>query len=108
VVGALTDTGTEDVEDHLTNDEEKYSKRNVPQRPAIMQSVDDQNNLHGQIDHQAEGIDDVDHDEQAGGAIWREASPTLERQQRDGSGKDEHAERRKSEKPDRESGAIFI
>ena len=55
----LADGRGEDVEYDLSNDEEEYSESNVTQWPAILQRVDDKEDLHDQVDQDADAIDEV-------------------------------------------------
>ncbi len=63
VLRIFADCVTEDVYDHLPNDEEEYPKRNVAQRPAILQRVGDENDLHHHVHEQADAVDYVEHQE---------------------------------------------
>lgn len=40
---------TKDVQDHLANDEEKDPKSNISKRPAILQGVRNQDDLHDNV-----------------------------------------------------------
>ena len=55
----IADSITEDVEDHLTNDEEEHSKGYISEWPAILQGIGNQYDLHGQVNQQAYAIDQV-------------------------------------------------
>ena len=93
----FADAGGEDVEDDLADDEEEDSEGNVAQRPAILQRVEDEEDLHDQVDQDADSVDEVENHKQAGRVRGPEAGPALERHERDGERDDEHAERRQAQ-----------
>ena len=78
----ITDSVAEDVEDYLANNEEEDPKRDVPERPAILQGVRDKYDLHGQVDQKADAIDQVQHYEEANGVGWAQSSFAFECQDR--------------------------
>lgn len=48
----------EDVHDDLANDEKCCSKKNISQRPSIIQSVNNQNDLKNDVDNESDAVDD--------------------------------------------------
>ncbi|RDW88593.1 hypothetical protein BP6252_00625 [Coleophoma cylindrospora] len=86
------DVVAEHIQDHLSNDQEEDPKRNIPQGPAILQRVGHEDDLHHDIDHERNAIDQIQHDKQAHGIRRAEPSPLLERRERDHECDDEHGE----------------
>ena len=64
---ALTDLVTKHVEDNLANNKEEHAKNDISQRPAILQSVDDENDLHNQVDKEENGVEHVEHNKEPDG-----------------------------------------
>lgn len=104
----LTDPLAEDVEGDLANDEEEDAKCNITQRPPVLERVDDEDDLHDDVDKQLDPVDEVQDDEQTRRVHRAQASPALECQQTDGEGNHKHAERGQPQEPDRQGGAILI
>ncbi len=73
---------TEDVEDHLANNEEKNPEGDISKRPSILQCIRDQYDLHDQVDEQADAIEEVEHDEETQGIPRTHSRFTLESQDR--------------------------
>jgi hypothetical protein len=48
----------EDIHDDLANDEKCCSEKNISQRPSIIQSVNNQNDLKNDIDNESDAVDD--------------------------------------------------
>lgn len=90
----------ENVEDHLTNDEEEDAKAYVVKRPSILKCIHNKNDLHDGVDKQKDAAEQVQDDEHASGAGRAQASPALECEQRHSSGNDEHSQRAESKQPD--------
>lgn len=59
VLHAVADCITEDVKDHLANNEEEYSKGYISKWPPVLQSIGDKDDLHYQIKQQAYAVDKV-------------------------------------------------
>ena len=59
MLDGITNLVTKDVQDHLANNEEEDPKSNVSQRPAILQGIRDEYDLHHNVDQQADAIDEV-------------------------------------------------
>ena len=89
----VADVGGKDVENDLSGHEEEDAKANVAQWPAILQRVDDEEDLHDEVDPDADGIDDVQDDKEADGVGGPQAGPALEGHERDGKRDDKHGER---------------
>ena len=99
---------TKDIDNDLANNEEEYPKRNVTQRPTILQGVRNEDDLHHHVHEHTDPVNDVEDHEKSDSLSRSKTSPSLERQQRHGTGDYEHAERGKPKKPDRERSAIFV
>lgn len=108
VLDALTNVRVEDVEDKLTNDEEEDAKGNVPQRPPVLQSTHDKQDLHDQIDTDEDGVQDVEDDKEANGICGTQCSPALESGQTDEESDGEHEDGADAQQPDGEEGAVFV
>lgn len=48
----------ENVHDDLSNDEKCCSKKNITQRPSVIQSIDNQDDLKDDIDDESNAVDD--------------------------------------------------
>lgn len=59
----VADVRREDVEYELSDNEEEYSEADVAQWPTILQRVDHEEDLHDQVDQDAESVDEVQDDE---------------------------------------------
>lgn len=74
----VADSITEHVEDHLANDEEENPKGNISERPAILQGIRNEYDLHGQVDQQAYSINQVQYHEEAHSVGWTQPSSPFE------------------------------
>lgn len=90
----LADLLAESVEHDLTDDEKANPKRDIAQRPAILQGVRNENHLHDDVDEQLDPVDQIQDDKQAGGIHRPQSRPPLERKQTDGERDDKHAQTR--------------
>lgn len=108
MIDPFTYPPTKHIQDDLSDDEEERPKREIAQRPPILQSVQHQNDLHDKVHGQADGVDNVQDDEKAGCVGWRESRPSLERQEADGKADDENDQTAESQKPDRQGGPVFV
>lgn len=79
---AVANALAEDVQQYLTNHKEKDPGRNVTQRPAVLQCIGHENDLHHHIDEQADSIQDVKHHEKPGRVGGTETGLVLESQDR--------------------------
>lgn len=62
---ALADARAEGVEEDLAGDEEEDAEGDVAQRPAVLEGAGDEDDLHQDIDCKLDGIEQVEHDEDA-------------------------------------------
>jgi len=108
VLDAFADRSAENVEDDLSYDEHENSKENVSQWPPLLQSAENQDKLHDEIDSQEDSAEDVDHNEHSDRILWAEASDIFESQDADREADEEHDKGADSEKPNRESGAVLV
>lgn len=99
---------TEDIEDHLANDEEENAKQDVTQRPAVLQSSHYENDLADCVNEQTDGIDEVGDDKDANRVHGAQSGPAFESQEIDRATDDEHGEGAEPQQPDRKGGAVFI
>lgn len=56
----------EEVEDHLTDDEKEDSENDMTQRPAVLKCGGDEQDLHDDVDKDADSVYQVHDDEQTG------------------------------------------
>lgn len=104
----FADGAAEEVEDHLPDDEEEDAKRDVPQRPAVLQRVRDEDDLHDGVDEQADAVEQVEHDEQPHGVGGAQPGEVLEGEERDGEGEDEGAGGAAAQEPDGLPRAVLV
>ena len=105
---AFANLVADDVQDHLSHNEEKYPKGDVSQRPSVLQGVRYKYDLHNDVDEQTYSVQEVQHNEQAHRIRRPEPGFALERQDRDRAGEQEHADGGAAQKPDGLSGAVFV
>lgn len=98
----------EGVQQNLADDESCNAKADVPHGPTLLQSAENQHDLHDNVDEQEDGGEDVDNNEETDGVVRAQTGPSLESQQRDHEADDEHGQAANTQKPDRERRAIFI
>lgn len=108
VVNRLTDPRAEGVENDLADDEEHRGGSEIPQRPAVLQSVHHEDDLHDEVDEQTDGVDDVQHNKQARGIRRRQSRPALKREQRDDKRQRKHRHTGEPQQPNRQKRAVFI
>lgn len=104
----LTDPLTERVQDDLPNNEEENAKRNVPERPPVLQRIRHQNHLHYHVHEQLDRIDQIQHDKQPGRVHRPQPGPPLEREQTDCKRDGKHAHTRQPQQPDGKRRPILI
>lgn len=104
----VADARGKDVEDDLSDDKEEHSKGNVAERPAVLQRVDDEEDLHDEVDPDADSVDDVQDDKQPDRVCRSKTTPALERHERHGKGNDKHAEGAQSEQPHAQRRSILV
>jgi hypothetical protein len=97
VLRAVADGIAKDVKDDLANDEEKDTKGDIAQRPAVIECTKNEQDLTRRIYEETYGVHNVRDDEDANGVLGVHSSPALESKERDGAAYDEHAERRQSQ-----------
>ncbi len=105
---AIANVLTEDVEDDLAKHKEEHPKRNMSERPPVLQSVCHENDLHYHVHKQADAVEDVEHHEQTNRVLRSEPGLILECQDRHGTRDDEHANRTSSNQPYRLPSTVFI
>lgn len=98
----------EDVENDLTDNEEKDSKGNMAQWPPILQRIHHENHLHHHINQQLHPIDQVQDDKQPRRVPRPQSRPPLKGKQTDGKGNDQHSQTRQPQQPDRQRRPILI
>lgn len=108
VLGAIADRVAQHVQGYLAADEEEDTKRNVPERPAVLQGVDYEDNLQDDVDEEADAVEEVQDDEKSHRLCWSQPRPALEGAYRHGPTDQEHSQGGNAQKPDRQSGAILI
>ena len=57
----FADRAAEEVEDHLPDGEEEDAEGDVPQRPAVLQRVRDEDDLHDGVDEKADAVEQVEY-----------------------------------------------
>ncbi len=108
MLDVLADPLTEGVQDDLADDEEEDPKRNIAQRPPILQRVHHQNNLHHNIDQQLNPINQIQHDEQPGRVHRPQPCPPLEREQTDRKRNHKHPQTRQPQQPHRKRRTVLV
>lgn len=71
----------ESVKEHLTADEDKQTERDMTQRPAVLESVHYQHELHDEVHGYANGVQQVKDDKHADGIGGTKSAPGLEGQE---------------------------
>lgn len=61
VLRGFADRAAEEVEDHLPDDEEEDAEGDVPQGPAVLQRVRDEDDLHDGVDEKADAVEQVEY-----------------------------------------------
>lgn len=89
----------EDVENDLADDEEKNTKANVAQWPAVLEGAHNENDLADHVYEEEDGVYNVGDNKDADGVGRAQAGPVLEGQEGDGAADDEHGERAESQQP---------
>lgn len=108
MLDAFADWSAEYVKDDLPDNEHENSKEDVTQWPSLLQSAQNEYKLHDHVDSQEDSAEDVDHDEHSNCVFWTKACDILECQDTNREADEKHDEGADSEKPDRESGAVFV
>ena len=109
IVGnTLTYCLAEGVDENLANNEEEDAKGNVTQRPSVLESSHNEQDLHDDVDCEEYGTEDVEDDEEADGVVRTQPGPALESQDADDKSDGEHGGRADSEKPDTQECTIFV
>lgn len=98
----------EDVEDHLPDDEEEDAEGDVPQRPAVLQRIRHEDDLHDGVDEQADAVEQVQHHKQPHGVGRPQPGEVLEREEGDGERDDECAGGAAAQEPDGLPRAVFV
>lgn len=65
MLSSLTELNTDSQLEYLTEDKKGQSKQDITQRPAIIQSIQDQNDLHHHVDEEEYTIEDKVDDEES-------------------------------------------
>lgn len=73
-----------------------------------MKRIDHEHDLHHNIYEQEDTIEDVENDKKANGFCGTKTSPTLECEEGNGEGDDEHGDRDDSEEPHGQCCAVFV
>lgn len=92
VADPFTDSIAEDIQNHLSNNEEENTKGNITQRPTVFERPNNQQDLTAEVDEEHDRVYDVGDDEDADGVLVVQAGPILESEQRHSAGDDEHGE----------------
>ena len=108
VLRALADRVADHVQNHLPDDEEEDPERDVAQGPAVLERVHHEDDLHDDVDEQADGVEQVQHHEQADRVRGCQPGFSLEGQDRDRAREQEHADGGAAEKPDGLRGAVLV
>lgn len=108
VLRAFADLVADDVENHLADDEEEDAEGDIAQRPAVLEGVRHEDDLHDDVDEQADGVEQVQHHEQADRVRRPQPGLALECQDRDGAGEEEHADGGAAQEPDGLRGAVLV
>lgn len=108
VLRGFADRAAEEVEDHLPDDEEEDAEGDVPQRPAVLQRVRDEDDLHDGVDEQADAVEEVEHHEEPHGVGGPQPGEVLEGEEGDGEGDDEGAGGAAAQEPDGLPRAVLV
>ena len=108
VLRRLADLVAEDIEDHLPDDEEEDPEEYMQQRPAILQRVGHEDDLHDGVDEEEDAVEKIQHHEQAHRIRGAEPGFALEGQDRDGERDEEHADGAAAQQPDRLPRAVLV
>ena len=108
MLGGLADLVAKDIQDHLPDDEEEDPEEDMQQRPAVLQRVGDENDLHDGVDEEEDAIEEIQHDEQAHRVRGAEPGFALEGQDRDGERDEEHADGAAAQQPDGLPRAVLV
>lgn len=64
---SVADCGAKRVDEDLSDDEEEDTERDMPQGPAVVERVPDEEELHDNVDEEADCVQYVDYDKQSHG-----------------------------------------
>lgn len=64
MLGCFADCVSKDVKNHLADDEKEYSKGDMSERPSILESGSNENDLRDDIYKEKDTVDEVEHHEE--------------------------------------------
>lgn len=91
MIRILTNCRSDRVEQSLTSNEEEGTENKITYRPSVLQGVENQEELHNNIDEEKQRIQNVEHNEENSSVLRAETSPALESDQTDSEIDDKHA-----------------
>lgn len=104
----LADGITEAVQKDLAGNEDQDPRDDTAHGPPALERVCDQQQLHDNKDGNADGVQNVEHDEQADGVGRAEAAPPLEGEEGDDERDGEHGHGREAQQPDGERRSVLV
>lgn len=102
------DLRADGVQNDLAHDEEEDAKGDVAQRPAVLQSPDDKEDLECDVDEKLNGVQQVQDDEETDGVGGSQTNPRLEGSKRNQEAYRKSRQRTNAQQPDGKKGAVFV
>jgi hypothetical protein len=94
-----TDLRAESVEKDLTSHKKEDTKRNIAERPSVLQCPSHKQNLHGHVHEKLDGIQEIENNEQSNGVGRSKSSPALESCERNEEADGESSQRTDAHHP---------
>ena len=104
----LADFVSNGVEDHLTDDEDEDAKGDVDEWPAVLEGICDEDDLHDDVDKEAQGVEEIKDHEETERVERSEPTFVFESKDADAAAEDEHPDGCAAEEPNGHSGAVFV
>lgn len=92
----------------MADDKEEDAKRNVAERPAVLQGARNEEDLHYDVDKQLNGVQQVQDDKQADRVGGRKTSPALKSADGDEECDGKCDQRAGTQQPYRQRGAVLV
>lgn len=108
VTNGSADLAAECIHEHLARNEKENTKGNISKRPTVLESSSHQKDLHGNVNKQLGGVQEVQHNEKADSVCGTKTSPALERGERNKEANGECDEGANAQHPHGHRRAILV
>ena len=108
VACGLANSRAQRVQNNLANNEEDDGKGDIAQRPSVLQCAHNEDDLHGKVNDELDGVQEVQDNKEADRVGRAKAGPRFEGSQGDQEGYDECDKRSQSEQPYRQRRTVFV